>query len=265
MNKINPLVSIITVTYNAEKYLEHTILSIVNQTYKNIEYIIIDNKSTDKTICIIEQYAHIVSNWLSESDNGIYDAMNKGIILSNGELIGILNAGDFYQPDAIEKVVNVYLNNSQAGIFHGNINYYLENGIFLKEKKANPNISILYRENNIFHPTFFVTKFTYQQNGLFDIHYKIAADMDFAMRNYNEGTQFFYLDEVITNFRIGGASTKQINQSLKERFEIIRKYGCPPLESYFLKYKWKCQTVINRIKIWLLKFELIYDFVRKNH
>jgi glycosyltransferase involved in cell wall biosynthesis len=253
MNKTYPLVSIITVTYNAEKYLEQTILSVVNQTYENIEYIIIDGKSTDKTIDIIEQYSHHIAIWTSESDNGIYDAMNKGIRLSHGEVIGILNAGDFYQLDAVEKIVNAYLDNSKTDIFHGNINYYFENGIFFKEKKANPNISILYKENNIFHPTFFVTKFAYHKNGLFDIQYKIAADMDFAMRNYNKGAHFFYLDEVITNFRMGGASTKQIRLSLRERFEIIRKYGCPTLESGFLKYKWKYQAFVNTIKGFLLK------------
>jgi glycosyltransferase involved in cell wall biosynthesis len=251
---MNPLVSVITVTYNAEKYLEHTILSIVNQTYTNIEYIIIDGKSTDKTTSIIEQYSDIVSTWLSEPDNGIYDAMNKGIILSHGELIGILNAGDFYQPDAIEKIVNAYLNNfpTDTGIFHGNINYYWENGIFFKEKKANPDISVLYKKNNIFHPTFFVTKSTYEKNGLFDLHYKIAADMDFAMRNYTKGIQFIYLDNVITNFRMGGISTKQNRQSLQERFEIIRKYGCSTIETYFLKYQWKYQTFVNKLKRWML-------------
>ncbi|MDR0604148.1 MAG: glycosyltransferase [Bacteroidales bacterium] len=253
MNKKNPLVTVITVTYNAEKHLEHTILSVVNQTYRNIEYIIIDGKSTDKTIDIIKQYSHHISIWVSESDNGIYDAMNKGIRLSHGELIGILNAGDFYQLDAVEKIINAYFDNFQTGIFHGNINYYFENGLFFKEKKANPDISILYKDNNIFHPTFFVTKLTYHQNGLFDTHYKIAADMDLAMRNYNKGTHFFYLDEVITNFRMGGVSAKQISLSLQERFEIIRKYGCSSLESYFLKYKWKYQAFVNTVKGWLLK------------
>jgi glycosyltransferase involved in cell wall biosynthesis len=262
MNNSCPLVSVITVTYNAERYLEQTILSIINQTYKNIEYIIVDGKSTDQTTYIIAQYSHHISNWVSEQDTGIYDAMNKGIKLSNGELIGILNAGDFYQSDAVEQMVSAYLANPQIGIFHGNINYYWENGVFFKEKKANPDLSVLYRENNIFHPTFFVTKLIYHKNGLFDLRYRISADLDFAIRNYKKGVQFFYLDKVITNFRLGGISTQRINHSLWERFKIIRNYGYPVLESYLLQFQWKFQIFVNSTKRWILKNKIIYKYLQ---
>ena len=118
----NPLVSIITVTYNAEKYLEQTIKSVISQSYKNIEYIIIDGMSSDGTVDIIKRYQKYIAHFSSEPDKGIYDAMNKGIKKANGELIGIINSSDFYEPDAVETVVSAYLQNKGAGIFHGNIN-----------------------------------------------------------------------------------------------------------------------------------------------
>jgi glycosyltransferase involved in cell wall biosynthesis len=109
-----PLVSIITVVFNGERYLEETIKSVINQTYKNIEYIIIDGGSTDNTLNIIKKYEDKIDYWISEKDKGIYDAINKGIKLSRGELIGIINADDYYEIDVLEKVVSIYTKDSEV-------------------------------------------------------------------------------------------------------------------------------------------------------
>jgi len=108
---IEPLVSIITVVLNGRKTIEQTILSVRNQSYANIEYIIIDGGSTDGTINIIEKYSEGVDFWISESDNGLYDAMNKGIGYANGELIGLLNSDDYYESDAVSRVIEAYKSN----------------------------------------------------------------------------------------------------------------------------------------------------------
>jgi glycosyltransferase involved in cell wall biosynthesis len=263
---VTPLVSIITVTYNAEKYLEQTIRSVVNQTYKNIEYILIDGASTDETIAIIKRNARHISYWRSEPDKGIYDAMNKGIQKANGELIGIINASDFYQPDAVEKIVNAYLQHPQYGIFHGNANYYLANGLFFKEKKANPNLSLLYKGMQVIHTTFFVTKLTYQKNGLFDVRYRISGDYEFAMRNYKKGTLFFHVNEVISNFRFGGTSSQQSKIAAQECYDIVLEHGYPKTRVWLLKYKWKYYLpILNRIKQQLLKWKIIREYVKERN
>lgn len=107
-----PLVSIITVVFNGEKYLEQTILSVLNQTYSNIEYIIIDGGSSDATLDIINKYTDKIDYWVSEPDSGIYDAMNKGISLATGQLIGIINSDDWYELDAVEEIVRAYKDGS---------------------------------------------------------------------------------------------------------------------------------------------------------
>jgi len=108
-SKSRPLVSIVTVVYNGEKYLEQTIRSVINQRYDNIEYIIIDGGSTDGTLDIVEKHEKMIDYWISEPDEGIFDAMNKGIKICRGELIGLINADDYYAPNAIERVVSCYL------------------------------------------------------------------------------------------------------------------------------------------------------------
>ncbi len=113
-----PLISIITVVYNGEKYLKQAIESVINQTYKNIEYIIIDGGSTDNTLNIIKNYHQNISKWVSEPDNGLYDAMNKGIKLATGELIGMVNSDDWSELTAVEIIVNEYLKNDNKQIFH---------------------------------------------------------------------------------------------------------------------------------------------------
>ncbi len=116
MSKL-PLVSIITVVYNGAKTLEQTILSVLNQTYKNIEYIIIDGESTDGTLDIIEMYRDKISTCISEPDEGLYDAMNKGVSIANGELIGIINSDDWFEKNAVELVVSSYVNNLNKKVF----------------------------------------------------------------------------------------------------------------------------------------------------
>ena len=148
-----PLVSVITVVLNGEKYLEQTIKSVLSQTYNNIEYIIIDGQSKDKTLDIIKKHETKIDYWLSEKDGGIYYAMNKGIANANGDIIGILNADDFYSQDTILNVVNTFLN-TDADVFHGDI-------IFLNDKqetRMQPDIHKMMQQPSVFHPTCFVKK-----------------------------------------------------------------------------------------------------------
>ena len=221
----NPLVSIITVTYNAQEYLEQTMQSVFAQTYPNIEYLIIDGGSTDGTISIINGHESKLSLWISEKDNGIYDAMNKGIGKANGELIGMINAGDCYEPNAVEQVVNAYLKSTDCGIFHGNINMLNSDGSFFKLKKPNPDMSELYKGISFFHSTFFVQNSVYKKHGTYDTTFKVSADFDFGLRCYLADIKFGYIDQVLADFRLGGFSSLSGKQGMYECRDILLKNG----------------------------------------
>ncbi|MFD2512661.1 glycosyltransferase family 2 protein [Pontibacter locisalis] len=199
------LVSVITIVYNGDKYLEQTILSVLNQDYKNIEYIIVDGGSTDNTLDIIKKYENQIAYWVSGPDKGISDAFNKGITLSTGELIGIINADDWFEIDAIGEVVKCY---KPGSIIHGNMQYWNEDGS--KGMNVMPNASLLPQEMTINHPTVFVDRNVYNQMGLFDTSYKLAMDYHLLLKMYKAGIEFIYINKTIANMRLGGASENWI-------------------------------------------------------
>lgn len=223
------LVSIITVTFNSGKTLEKTIKSIINQTYKNIEYIIIDGGSTDETINIIKKHNKYISYWVSEPDEGIYDAMNKGISKANGNIIGIINSDDWYENDAIEQIVSSYTINGDNCIYHGNIKFHYKNGN-IEFKRPNLKLDNLYRGTILFHPTFFVPKVIYKKNGLYNTKFIIAADYDFMVRNYKANTSFIYINKCISNMRIEGVSAHNALLGYNETKNIA-------INAHFKKHK----------------------------
>ena len=240
-----PLISIITVTYNAEKYIEQTIRGVLAQTYSNIEYLIIDGDSTDGTIEVISKYKAQITNslrlfnFISEKDNGLYDAMNKGISMAQGKLIGMVNASDYYEPNAVETIVNAYLQTKNAGIFHGNVNMLNEDGSFFKLKKPDTNLENLHKGMSLQHPTFFVAKSVYEKYGLYDLQYKIAADFDFAIRCHLAGVRFFHIDNVISNFRKGGVSSKREKAAQQECKNVLIQNGYSMITVNAIVKEWR--------------------------
>ncbi|MBC5774889.1 glycosyltransferase [Pontibacter sp. KCTC 32443] len=201
-----PLVSVVTVVYNGQKSLEQTIQSVLNQTYPNLEYIIVDGGSTDGTLDIIRKYEESIAYWKSEKDNGISDAFNKGISLATGELIGLLNADDWYEPDALETIVSAY---KPGSVVHGNMQYWNEDGskgLFFK-----PNQKLLPKEMTINHPTVFISRSLYEQYGTFSTNYKLAMDYHLLLRLYLASVPFIEVDKTIANMRSGGFSGNWIN------------------------------------------------------
>jgi glycosyltransferase involved in cell wall biosynthesis len=227
-----PLVTIITVVFNGEKYLEQTIQSVINQNYDNVEYIIIDGGSTDGTVDIIRKYEDRIDYWVSEPDNGIYDAMNKGISLSTGNIIGIINSDDFYVDDAIVIVVQKYkeylnpdckkqliIGGSMFGIDDNN---HIRCKIYKTKKYFDANID---KNMPVNHPTTFIDFNLYTTVGVFNTKYKIAADYDLIYRSYcSQVAEFVLIDDFIASMRSGGLSTKfkSLWLKAKERY-LIRK------------------------------------------
>ena len=199
-----PLVSIITVVYNGEKFLEETIQSVISQTYENVEYIIIDGGSTDGTLDIIKRYEDKIDYWISEKDKGIYDAMNKGIDVASGEIMGLINADDWYEKDTINTVIKNYSGDKNFDIFHGNLNY-----INKSEKIYKPNFShrkMLLQGMSLYHPTCFVKRSIYEEEK-FDVNYQLAADYKLIFSMMLKEKKFCYIDKVLANMRAGGAGT----------------------------------------------------------
>ena len=185
-------VSIITVSYNAVMTIEQTIQSVLKQSYHNIEYIVIDGQSTDGTQKIIEKYGNAIAYYVSEPDHGIYDAMNKGISHATGDVIGIINSDDWYESDAVEKVVDCF-NRTDAGVVFGEI-WLIDHN----EKKINCTKHSLLPP----HPAMFVKRDIYQKYGVFDTDYKLAADYEMTLRFVIDGVLFEHIEDIISNFRI---------------------------------------------------------------
>ncbi len=242
------LVSVITPCYNSEKTIEKTLSSIENQTYSNIEYIIIDGGSSDRTLSLIEQHRDRLPKNLriiSERDKGIYDAMNKGIHMANGSLIGIVNSDDWYEHDTIEQAVTHYQGNSYEVLYGMQRNYLGD-----KEKAILFFHHDFLSEQMITHPTCFVTKGAYQALGLFDLSYRSAADYDLMLRFWrSQKVVFTPILRVLSNFRLGGMSSSQKgvreNAAIRCRYRYISKkrYYFVVAKSYL--YEWLHKRTVH--------------------
>lgn len=210
-----PLISVVTVVYNGEAHLEQTILSVLEQEYDNVEYIIIDGGSTDGTLGIIKKYEEAIDYWVSEPDGGIYDAMNKGISLSTGEYIAFLNADDWYLTDSLKLVAVTALEKSFDYIF-GDMDMYDENG-FVKKRKP-----MHHKYGSPFgHQAFFV-KTSIARTHPFDTSFKIAGDYDFMLTLIKKKYSSQQINKTLANFRMTGISSNS-NLDL-ENFKVNKKH-----------------------------------------
>ncbi|MCK4799036.1 MAG: glycosyltransferase [Spirochaetes bacterium] len=207
-------ISIITVVYNSKNTIKETIESVLHQDYPLIEYIIIDGQSNDGTLDIIKMYKDKISKLISEKDNGIYDAMNKGIKLANGDIIGILNSDDIFENNkVISKVVKIFKTNSINSLYADlkYVNRYDTDKI-IRYWKSSPFIKNSFKNGwHPPHPTFFVKKEIYEKYGYYNLNFKISADFELMLRfleRYNIST--YYLPESIIKMRIGGKSNMNI-------------------------------------------------------
>ena len=217
-----PLVSVITVVYNGVTTIEQTIQSVLKQSYKNIEYIIIDGQSTDGTLEIVEKYKDFLAYFISEKDDGIYDAMNKGIRQAKGEIVGIINSDDWYESYAVEKVVKAFTEDSKIGVVYGKVNRVLLDGT-IKEQICEP-LEKLWYKGVVMHPTVFVRRSVYDEYGMFDVSYQICSDYDLLLRLYSSQVGFRYIDMVVANYRFGGASQIFKHRETREAYQITSKY-----------------------------------------
>ncbi len=223
-------VTIITICFNSEVVIKKTIESVLNQTYTDIEYIIIDGASKDKTVEIAESYKDAFAEKgidfkiFSEPDKGIYDAMNKGIAKATGELVGLINSGDFYEPQMIETAVKAY-EEKPYDIFYGDINLIKDNGQIIVKKSRYDKFPTSRHWN---HPTMVVRKAYYDEIGTYKCE-GIHDDFEFFLRARKKNARITIKNVTLANFMTGGASNKksfrQCKKRCKDRYKAYRDNG----------------------------------------
>ncbi len=223
----NPLISIITATYNCEEYIDYCLKSVANQKYTNIEHIVVDGLSTDKTLEIINLHINNISIFKSEKDSGIYDALNKGIRLANGDVIGFLHADDFYvSDDVLAKVSEAFEEDQSLCGVYSDLEYVSKNNI---NKQVRKWISKPFRKSLLLygwmpgHPTLFIKKEWYLKIGCFDTSYHISADYLSILQLFsNPNFKSKYLPITIVKMRVGGVSNKSIKSIVRKSLEDWR-------------------------------------------
>jgi glycosyltransferase involved in cell wall biosynthesis len=236
----DPKITVITACLNASRTIEQTIRSVLDQEYPNLEYIIIDGGSEDGTLDIVEKYRERISIFVSEPDNGIYDAFNKGIRLATGDLIGILNADDFYAPWAFKRAAEAYESRHDCDVFFGKL-------VVIDEETKRWKVYSLGAPEDLVdhvsvpHPAVFAPRKTYERWGSFDDSYKIAGDWDFLLRLYTGEASFCPVDDVFTAFRVSGVSSLLSSRQLMENRLVYLKYldrsaALKKISKMYLKY-----------------------------
>lgn len=215
-----PLITVVTVAYNAVNLIEETILSVTNQTYPNIEYIIVDGNSNDGTLDIIKKYKDKINILISEPDNGIYDAMNKGIDLAKGEFINFMNAGDkFYNESVIESVFKIN-NHNQYDLIYGECEYVYSYTNFSTHNK-NKDLKVIWKfmpfcHQSLFTRTSILKKYHFSLNN-------ISADHEFLYLCYNKKYKFLKTDLIITSYLSGGESEIKNIKKIIDRWQGVSK------------------------------------------
>lgn len=246
-------VSIVTVSYNAEKTIEDTINSVLIQSYNNIEYIIVDGNSKDSTMKIVNRYRNSIAKIVSENDKGIYDAMNKGIKIASGDIIGILNADDVYIDEkVIEKKISVFKSNKDINGCYSNLIYISKyNNKIIRKWNAEKYLFKKIKYGwTIPHPTLFLRKKVYEDYGFYDINFGNAADYEFILKIILKNEIYLkYVDFFSVKMLTGGESNKNIKNIYSQNFKILKalnKHNVKYSKFIFFTYK-----ILNKLKQYL--------------
>ena len=223
-----PKLTVITIVYNNVRDIERTMLSVLSQTYGNVEYIIIDGKSTDGTIEVIRKYEHRLAKLVSEPDKGIYDAMNKGLAMATGDYILFMNSGDeIYEP---ETVARVFATSPDADIYYGETEMYNPQWQSLGQRRHQTPRHFSWRSfkygMSVSHQAIYIKRSISEP---FDTHYQLSSDIDWIIRAAKKARKIVNTHLYVAKYMVGGMSKAKHRQSLLERFEIFTKhYGLVP-------------------------------------
>ncbi len=221
-----PLFSIITVTYNAEHHLENTIKSVLSQSCSDIEYIIIDGASTDGTKDILKRYEKFLDYWVSEPDEGLYYAMNKGLQVATGDYVWFLNAGDALKsPKLTSQLAEIALQNNKPDILYGETNLIDDEGITIGARRLKTPKELTWKSFKmgmlVSHQAFIAKRNVAPK---YDLNYRFSADFDWCIRCMKEAKTIINTKLRLVNYLYEGLTTNNREASLKERYEIMCKY-----------------------------------------
>ena len=225
MTTSKPTLSVITVVYNSARDIERTLLSVINQTYEAIEYIVIDGASADGTTEIIKRYKSRgqIAKFISEKDDGIYDAMNKGLALATGDYVLFMNSADeFYEPDTVRKV---FKSSPGADIYYGETEMINDKGEVLGQRRHKAPAQLSWRSfkygMSVSHQAIYIRR---ALAGPFDRRYQLSADIDWIIRAVKQAEKIVNVKRYVARYRVGGMSKSKHRQSLLERFDIMKRY-----------------------------------------
>lgn len=227
-NRPTPKFSIITVTYNAEAVLEDTIQSVISQTYRHVEYIVVDGASKDKTLSVIERYRNHIAQVVSEPDKGLYDAMNKGIQLATGDYLCFLNAGDsFREDDTLQKMVYTLPGGELPDVIYGETALVDKERRFVRMRRLSAPKTLTWKSFRqgmlVCHQAFFANRSLVEP---YDLKYRFSADFDWCIRIMKKAKTLHNTHLTLIDYLDEGMTTRNRNASLKERFRIMaRHYG----------------------------------------
>ena len=228
MNGTNPTFSIITVTYNAGKVLEDTIQSVISQTYRNVEYIIVDGNSKDNTLEIIGKYSKHISKMVSEPDKGLYDAMNKGIRMATGDYLCFLNAGDkFHEKETLQKIAETLKDKDLPDVIYGETAIVDEGGNFLHMRRLSTPDRLnwkSFKQGMLVCHQAFLAKRELALKYPYDMQYRFSADFDWCIRIMKEANCLHNTRLTLIDYLNEGMTTRNHKASLKERFRIMAKH-----------------------------------------
>lgn len=258
----HPRFSIITPSYNSEYTIKRTIESVLNQTITDYEYIIIDGGSTDNTIEIVKRYEPLFNgklHWISERDSGIYNAMNKGVSMSSGSVIGIVNSDDWLETSALENIYQCIvannLNMNSSFVITGDMRFHYNHGkniVIRSSLKKFTHYAKVYRMG-LNHPATFISKSTYDSIGQFDENLKLYADADLTIRIFKNNIPILFVNKVLSNMLDGGESNVYSEKIMKDNKYILKKHCVSNFEYYKLLISRVILTYIKYISSPLLK------------
>jgi glycosyltransferase involved in cell wall biosynthesis len=241
-----PKLSVITIVYNNVRDIERTVLSVLNQSYSNIEYLIIDGASNDGTMDILRQYESRISKLVSEKDKGIYDAMNKGLALATGDYVLFMNSGDeIYASNTVERI---FASGDDADIYYGETEMFDEAWQSLGQRRHKAPEAFTWKDfkygMSISHQAIYIRKSLTEP---YDLTYKLSSDIDWILKAAKKAKKIVNVKAVVAKYLVGGMSKKKHRQSLAERFSIfVKHYGLIP-------------TIFNHL---LIAMNLVFYYLR---
>jgi glycosyltransferase involved in cell wall biosynthesis len=246
-------ISIITVSYNSGKTIQTAIESVLSQDYPQVEYIVVDGHSTDNTVEVIKSYSTKIDKWISEPDQGIYDAMNKAIQLATGEVVGILNSDDFYHDSTIISTVMEVFKTQQIDAVFGDLVFVDANNLSKVVRKYSSKGWTPRKFAYGFmpaHPTFFVKRSLYNEVGLFKTNYPIGSDYELLIRFlYKHKIKYQYINKIMVTMRKGGTSTNGLKSNFILNRDILNACRENGIRTNYLKiyskYFFKVFELIN--------------------